>query len=211
MPDSENAAPAPKKRLGRPPAASRQAVEELALALMLERGYDAVSIDDVAEAAGIGRTTFFRYFGSKPGVIWGPFDDTIRWLDEALDREPEAGDDVLEHIERAVLTSSLLGVEASDVWLERFHLLDTAAALRAEAYEHWEAWKGAVARRLERSLGQGDTLAWAIAAACQACFVAELRRPTTVQSEPEALMRQVELELHRILGAFRPLLAAVDE
>lgn len=38
--------------------------------LFEERGYDGTSVDDIAERAGIGRSTFFRMFGSKEDVIF---------------------------------------------------------------------------------------------------------------------------------------------
>jgi len=38
--------------------------------LFEERGYDGTSVDDIAERAGIGRSTFFRMFGSKDDVIF---------------------------------------------------------------------------------------------------------------------------------------------
>lgn len=59
---------------------------------MLRDGYDAVDGDTIAAAAGIGRTTFFRYFGSKPGVIWLPFDATIDGLEVLVDTAPSGGD-----------------------------------------------------------------------------------------------------------------------
>lgn len=38
--------------------------------LFEERGYDGTSVDDIAGRAGIGRSTFFRMFGSKEDVIF---------------------------------------------------------------------------------------------------------------------------------------------
>jgi len=34
-------------------------------------------VDDVAEAAGIGRRTFFRYYASKNDVPWGDFETSL--------------------------------------------------------------------------------------------------------------------------------------
>lgn len=41
-----------------------------AFALFEERGYERTTIDDIAERAGVGRTTFFRTFRSKEDVIF---------------------------------------------------------------------------------------------------------------------------------------------
>lgn len=43
---------------------------EAAFALFEERGYDATTVDHIAERAGVGRTTFFRSFPIKEDVIF---------------------------------------------------------------------------------------------------------------------------------------------
>lgn len=43
---------------------------DAAHALFAERGFDGVAVDDIAELAEVGRTTFFRYFGDKQEVVF---------------------------------------------------------------------------------------------------------------------------------------------
>jgi AcrR family transcriptional regulator len=43
---------------------------EAAFALFEERGYEATTVDQIADRAGVGRTTFFRTFRSKEDVIF---------------------------------------------------------------------------------------------------------------------------------------------
>lgn len=49
---------------------SRDRLIEAAFALFEERGFEETTVDDVAERAGVGRTTFFRAFRSKEDVIF---------------------------------------------------------------------------------------------------------------------------------------------
>jgi AcrR family transcriptional regulator len=49
---------------------AKEAIRQAALELFTERGYDAVSVTDIAERAEVGRTTFFRYFGDKQEVVF---------------------------------------------------------------------------------------------------------------------------------------------
>ena len=55
---------------GRPRSAEAdRAILDAALALFVERGFDNVSIDDIAERAGVARTTVYRRWSSKAALI----------------------------------------------------------------------------------------------------------------------------------------------
>src|SRR5580658_3114783 len=55
----------PKARRG----GSREAIAEAAGRLFLERGFGAVSMDDLAEAAGVARRTLYNQFSSKEEIF----------------------------------------------------------------------------------------------------------------------------------------------
>jgi AcrR family transcriptional regulator len=48
---------------------TRQLLHQAFVALILERGYDAVTIRDVVERAGVGRSTFYTHFGDLEEVL----------------------------------------------------------------------------------------------------------------------------------------------
>ncbi|HQY33161.1 MAG TPA: VOC family protein [Actinotalea sp.] len=58
------------RRRGRPPTTSAAQIARTALELFLRDGYDGTTLDDVAAAVGVGRSTVLRYFDSKGAIVW---------------------------------------------------------------------------------------------------------------------------------------------
>ena len=68
---------------------TRERIVAAAYALFEQRGYAGVTVDDIAEAAEIGRATFFRYFGDKQEVVFAAERALREDLASAMDsREP---------------------------------------------------------------------------------------------------------------------------
>lgn len=174
---------------------------------MQRDGYEQVTVDAIVEAVGIGRSTFFRYFGSKPGVIWYAFDDTIERLNEVIDAAP-ASSDPLEVIRAAIVESTRAAVHDSEVWLERFKLLDTAPELRAGSYEHWERWKRLIGEYLAGRVGasRDSTVPLVVAGAFQGGFVAQLRNWLQVEGEREIFIHRLDEAMCLVATTLRPLL-----
>lgn len=70
---------------------TRLAVERAALELVMERGYDNVTVEDICTRTEISKKTFFNYFSSKAAVIVGktaafPNDEQlVEILEERID------------------------------------------------------------------------------------------------------------------------------
>lgn len=67
--------------------------------LFLERGYDETTVGQIAEAAGMSKRTFFRYFASKDDLVIGKYDLFGDRLADALDDRP-SGEPVWESLRR---------------------------------------------------------------------------------------------------------------
>ena len=83
-------------------AATRQAITEAALGLLRSKGPGNFTVEDIAEAAGISRRTFFNYFSSTEAAIAAV---TFGFLDNALQqfRLRPAGEPFLESARAALV------------------------------------------------------------------------------------------------------------
>jgi AcrR family transcriptional regulator len=64
--------------------AARTRLADAAFALFDERGYEQTTVDDIAERAGVGRTTFFRHYRSKEDVIFPDHDRLLVLIRDRL-------------------------------------------------------------------------------------------------------------------------------
>jgi AcrR family transcriptional regulator len=64
---------------------TREAIISTALELFAERGFDNVTIDEIASRAEIGRTTFFRYFPDKQELLFFDDDELMKAMTDAVD------------------------------------------------------------------------------------------------------------------------------
>lgn len=71
-------------------AQTREHLFQTAFALFLEQGYDATSLKDIAEAAGVSTGTLYRYFPSKSDFLFQIRANSQEHLREMADTLPEA-------------------------------------------------------------------------------------------------------------------------
>ena len=76
--------PVSEHRVGRRRSTTWDHISNVAIDLFTQRGFDEVSVDDVAEAAGIARRTLFRYYPSKNALPWGDFDAHLDHMRDLL-------------------------------------------------------------------------------------------------------------------------------
>ncbi len=69
-------------------AALRRQLVEVAMSLFLERGFHGTLVDDIADAAGVSRRTFFHYFAAKQDVIVDWFRQQGEYLATAFSSRP---------------------------------------------------------------------------------------------------------------------------
>src|ERR1700759_1714025 len=74
----------PADRRTRNPRVTRQTISNVATRLFMERGFDAVTVDEIATAADVGRMTVFNHFPRKEDLFFDRDEEGREVVREAL-------------------------------------------------------------------------------------------------------------------------------
>ncbi|MBE1534561.1 TetR family transcriptional regulator [Actinomadura algeriensis] len=130
----------PPGRRERKKQRTREALVDAAFALFAEKGFDATTVEEIADAVDVSSRTFFRYFASKEEVALTFQDEQLRAVLATLAERP-ADEPIMTAIRRTVVQvardceTGALGFSP-----ERFECLITmtadSPALSAGSMEH---------------------------------------------------------------------------
>ncbi|MFF3552378.1 TetR/AcrR family transcriptional regulator [Streptomyces tsukubensis] len=81
---------------------TRRALSDTAIALFVERGFDAVPVTEIAAAAGVSKPTLFRYFPAKEDLVLYRFADHEDEPARVVAAARRAGEPPLEALRRHV-------------------------------------------------------------------------------------------------------------
>lgn len=138
---------------GRPVATSHAAIERAAFELFAERGFDAVTMADIAAAVGVGRRTLFRYFESKNDIPWGQFDRTLDGFRAILASMPEELP-LHEAVHRGVQRFNEFPGDARPSHRDRMRLILETPALQAHSVLRYAEWRAVIAEYVGQRLGR---------------------------------------------------------
>ena len=116
----------------------------VAIDLFAARGFDEVSVDDVAHAAGIARRTLFRYYPSKNAMPWGDFDAHLEHMRELLDDlDPDVPID--DALRTALLAFNTFDEAETARHRQRMRVILETAELQAYSMTMYAGWRAVVA------------------------------------------------------------------
>lgn len=145
---------------------ARQQISDVATRLFLERGFDEVTIAEVAEAAGVAKMTVTNYFARKEDLVFDQHAELVSHAAEAIAAR-ERGESALAALDRAYFAA--LNSRAALVGLagEGFvKMITDSPALLARLREIDEQREGAIADTLAAETGTpADDITLAVAAA----------------------------------------------
>lgn len=107
---------------------TRDALTSAALDLFELRGFDAVTVDDIAARANVSPRTFFRYFGSKEAVLFPDQDYLLSLMRDAMRSRP-ADEHPLRVLRAALAAVTRHTADHREHDLRRGRLAETGAAI----------------------------------------------------------------------------------
>ncbi|OBG70421.1 mycofactocin system transcriptional regulator, partial [Mycobacterium sp. E3298] len=123
---------------------------DVAIELFSARGFADVSVDDVAQAAGISRRTLFRYYASKNAIPWGDFDTHLARLRDLLD-DVDPRVPLGQALRDALLAFNTFDESETARHRQRMRVILQTAELQAYSMTMYAGWReviaGFVARR----------------------------------------------------------------
>jgi mycofactocin system transcriptional regulator len=137
---------------GRPAATSHGAIERAAFRLFDEHGFQATTLSDIAEEAGIGQRTLTRYYRSKNDIPWGQFDRTLAYFEQLLADSPRELP-LWERVQRAVVDFNRFPDDARPPHRERMRLILGTPALQAHSVLQYGQWRGVIAAHVAAETG----------------------------------------------------------
>lgn len=154
---------------GRPRTISPDAVSLAALRLFDDRGFDAVSMDDIAAEAGVSRRSLFRLFPSKQALVWGGLDEFVARFRAALAADDRG--DALAALRSAYVTASVFPDGQLEVTRRRLRVIHVTPALDLRADPRLTALTDEIHRFLVARDADADELAAAVRAHAFAAVV----------------------------------------
>lgn len=179
---------------------TRERLTRAAMALFLERGFEATTLDDIAAAADISRRSFFHYFDSKEDVVFAWHEEITAALVAEIAARP-ASESMLAAAENAI-AAMVRQIEPGET-IAMARLKRDNPALQARDQVKYEQLERALAEALARRAGHkaeklGARLVAMIATGAMR-IGGELWATEGAREKPEALVRRTFAAIRAIL------------
>jgi AcrR family transcriptional regulator len=126
--------------------ATRQQIAEVAMQLFVQRGFDRVTVAEVAAEAGVSEKTVYNYFPTKEDLFFDEVPERARALAEAIRSRPE-GEPIIATLRRLQIAEAARLTSPGFVTFAR--VLEESPALQAKELEIMAVLAHALAGALE--------------------------------------------------------------
>jgi AcrR family transcriptional regulator len=145
---------------------TRRAIAEAAQRLFVERGFDAVTVAEVARSADVSEGTVFNYFPTKEDLFYEQMEAFEAALVEAVPERP-AGESAVSAFSRVILERSrgLESEERADVIESAARVIGASPALQAREREIVARAVDSLAALIADETGAAGVEPWVVASA----------------------------------------------
>jgi AcrR family transcriptional regulator len=183
---------------------TRMRIEGAAMALFLDRGFDATTIEDITEAADVSKRSFFDYFPSKEEVVFAWQDSFADALADAIAARPP-GEPLVTVVEEAVSAAVMASFDPQSLALAG--LIRQTPALRARDHLKYAKLESRLTEALatRSNIGDGERRRVRL---LSAVVIGTMRvggeewQAAPQPVSPELLVRALFSELRSVMAAF---------
>lgn len=141
--------------------ATREALIDAAFALFISKGFDATTVEEIADAVDVSSRTFFRYFASKEDVVLTFQEEQQAMLLERFRARPASEPVVTAIKHAAVEVAEACEQGASGFSPERFvammAMMESSPAVMASSLQHQQQKMRAIAEAIAERMGVDAT------------------------------------------------------
>ncbi|MBY3062281.1 TetR family transcriptional regulator [Rhizobium laguerreae] len=183
---------------------TRERIEQAAMTLFLQRGFEATTIEDITEAADVSKRSFFDYFPSKEEVVFAWQDAFADRLMAAIAARP-ADESSVTVVEAAITATVIAAVDEPGLALGE--LIHRTPALKARDQLKYAKLEQKLAEALLLRKG-GDPLERPRMRVLAAIVIgalrvgAELWQQRPPSASPQDLAREIFTDLWKMLAEF---------
>lgn len=138
---------------------TRQAIAEAASSLFAERGFDAVTVAQIADAANVAPQTVLNYFPAKEDLVLGAFDESLlqRFADAVRSCGP--GESVISAVRTLVFAhfDHALASEDFEAIVAAAELIEASPALQARQRADAARWAASLSAAVAETFGASST------------------------------------------------------
>jgi AcrR family transcriptional regulator len=175
-------------------------IQSEGMRLFLDKGFEATTLDEIADAAGVSRRSLFHYFGSKEEIVFSTKADFPDMVVAAIKRRP-AEEPLLDMVENAMTDMAVRHETGHAKAFAR--LIRDTPALSAGDQAKYETVERALAKALaeQKGLPDGDVTCRVTASA--AVGIMKLSMDAWLSQDdvgPEVFGKQAFAALRRVAG-----------
>ncbi|MFK8909666.1 TetR/AcrR family transcriptional regulator [Streptomyces sp. YS-3] len=171
-------------RRERKKAATRQALADAALTLFLKRGYEQVSVRDIAEAADVSTTTLFKHFSGKEALVFDQDAGQEAALVAAVRERPQ-GQSIPAALREHILHARIRSNSADPRFAQFAELVEATPALSDYRHRMWMRHQTALAGAIAADIGSPPD---DVTCAALARFALEAAGLARDRDDPEAAL-----------------------